>query len=397
MPKGRVTFDTVRKIGLALPGVEEGTSYGKPALKVGGKAFVGIPSHKSVEPNSLGVLVDLEQRAEMLAADPRTYYVTDHYIDYPSVLVRLDRLDTSMLRDLVGNGAPVRDRQRDAKTPGSKEREFQSHLSGYEVRKIALEMPDVEEAISWGSPALKAGGKMFACIPTNKAAEPDSLLLRVDLERRAELIEADPATYYVKRSLPGVSVGAGADVACDSGCAPGLVGHGPAVRASKAGKERGEMMESITKRKLAPQPVLVMRRRIKPAEIAQALGEMFQQVFTYAGRNGIAPMGAPMARYLECAPDAWTVEAGVPVAAGTAAPASGDVFLETLPGGFAATTTHVGPYDKLMETHSAVERWIKAEGSAIGGAVWESYITDPGNHPDPKDWKTEVFVPLASD
>ena len=37
MPKNTIDFDIVRKIGLALPGVEEGTAYGFPALKVRGK------------------------------------------------------------------------------------------------------------------------------------------------------------------------------------------------------------------------------------------------------------------------------------------------------------------------------------------------------------------------
>jgi len=102
MTKKACDFDTVRKIGLALPGVEEGTSYGSPALKVGGKVFVGIPAHKSAEPGSLGLRVDLDRRAEMLAADPATYYVTEHYVDYPAVLVRLSRVTPEVLRDLLG-------------------------------------------------------------------------------------------------------------------------------------------------------------------------------------------------------------------------------------------------------------------------------------------------------
>jgi hypothetical protein len=98
----KVTFETVRKLGLQLPYVEEGTGYGKPALKVGGKMFACLPSHKSAEPDSLVVRTDFEQRAELLAGDPEVYYITDHYKDYPAVLVRMSRITPHMLRDLLG-------------------------------------------------------------------------------------------------------------------------------------------------------------------------------------------------------------------------------------------------------------------------------------------------------
>src|SRR5262245_53775233 len=99
-----ITFDTVREMGLALPDVDEGTSYGTPALKVGGQMFACVPSHKSAEPDSLVVRIDFEQRDEMLAADPDTYYVKEHYVDYPCILVRLNRVHPDALRDLLSAG-----------------------------------------------------------------------------------------------------------------------------------------------------------------------------------------------------------------------------------------------------------------------------------------------------
>ena len=102
MPRSTINFDTVRKIGLALPGVEESTAYGLPALKVRGKLLACVPSHRSAEPGSLVVRVDFDARAELLAADPDVYYVTDHYLNYTSVLVRLSRVTPDVLRDLLG-------------------------------------------------------------------------------------------------------------------------------------------------------------------------------------------------------------------------------------------------------------------------------------------------------
>ena len=102
MPRTTITFDTVRNIGLGLPGVEEGTAYGAPALKVRGKLLACVPSHRSAEPDSLAVRVDLADRAEMLAADPDVYYVTEHYAGYNAVPVRLSRVNANVLRDLLG-------------------------------------------------------------------------------------------------------------------------------------------------------------------------------------------------------------------------------------------------------------------------------------------------------
>jgi|SRR5271165_2818854 len=102
MPRGTIDFDTVRDIGLALPGVEESTAYGQPALKIHGKLLACLPANRSAEPGSLVVRVDFDDRAELLAADPNVYYLTDHYVGYTAVLVRLSRVTPDVLRDLLG-------------------------------------------------------------------------------------------------------------------------------------------------------------------------------------------------------------------------------------------------------------------------------------------------------
>ena len=124
MPRSAINFDTVRKIGLALPGVEESTTYGSPALKVHGKLLACVPIHRSAEPGSLAVRVDFADRAELLVADPDVYYVTDHYIGYESVLVRLSRVDREVLRDLLGMAYKFVTRKAAPRSPARKGREF---------------------------------------------------------------------------------------------------------------------------------------------------------------------------------------------------------------------------------------------------------------------------------
>ncbi len=102
MSKAGVTFAAVKKIGLTFPGVEEGTAYGSPALKVRGKLMACIPTHRTAEPGSLAVIIDRADRAEMLASAPDIYYITDHYLNYDSMLVRLARVNEEVLHDLLG-------------------------------------------------------------------------------------------------------------------------------------------------------------------------------------------------------------------------------------------------------------------------------------------------------
>lgn len=102
MPKSKVNFDTVRKIGLTFPGVEVSTAYGSPALRVHGKLMAAIAVNRSAEPGSLGVFVHVDDRAELLEGDPDVYYLTDHYAPYNVVLVRLSRVSPAVLKDLLG-------------------------------------------------------------------------------------------------------------------------------------------------------------------------------------------------------------------------------------------------------------------------------------------------------
>ena len=95
------SFKTVERIGRTLPDVEVTTTWGKPALKVGGKMFVCIASHKSAEPDTLVVMMDFPDRDALIEDDSSTYYLKEHYLSYPCILVRLSRVHPDALEDLV--------------------------------------------------------------------------------------------------------------------------------------------------------------------------------------------------------------------------------------------------------------------------------------------------------
>lgn len=95
------SFARVRRLGGKLPDVEEGTTYGYPALKTGGKVFAWMPKKKEVEPETLAVRMSIFERDILISSKPDVFYITPHYKDYPSVLVRMKLLEDAELKILL--------------------------------------------------------------------------------------------------------------------------------------------------------------------------------------------------------------------------------------------------------------------------------------------------------
>lgn len=92
-----ITWDVVRQLAASLPGVEEGTSYGTPALKVRGKLFARL--HQ--DGDAVVVAIDPDERAVRMRADPDAFFITPHYTEHPWMLVRLAAVRRDDLRDLL--------------------------------------------------------------------------------------------------------------------------------------------------------------------------------------------------------------------------------------------------------------------------------------------------------
>ena len=100
--RGSLTFDDVRELALSMPEVEEARAWGCPTFKAAGTLFAARPyPRRDVEPNSLGVTIGLEERAQVLTSRPEVYYLTDHYAKYPGVLVRLSSIGRDELREIL--------------------------------------------------------------------------------------------------------------------------------------------------------------------------------------------------------------------------------------------------------------------------------------------------------
>ncbi|MGA7200768.1 MAG: hypothetical protein WBX26_02985 [Candidatus Cybelea sp.] len=107
------TWRDVRGIALKLPGTsEEVRSSGTSAWIVNKKFFawerplrppdIAALGDRAPAGPILGVrTADLEMKAVFLASDPKVFFTTPHFEGYPAVLIRLDKISTTQLKDVI--------------------------------------------------------------------------------------------------------------------------------------------------------------------------------------------------------------------------------------------------------------------------------------------------------
>jgi AraC family transcriptional regulator len=229
---------------------------------------------------------------------------------------------------------------------------------------------------------LVLGDRAILDIALDSGFQSHEVFTRAFLRR----FRMSPRAYRARGLVGGKHVAARhAQVVREAGPCIGLHHLGPDER-------KPVMSITVTRKDLEPRIALVIRKKCAPTEVAQTLGECLPRVFAWATQHGVAFAGPPFTRYLPSGPGLLSLEAGLTIAAPSKG--EGEIIATELPGGPAAVAIHEGSYDTLAATHAAVERWIEANKLESAGSPWETYLTDPGDKPDPADWRTEVVYPL---
>jgi AraC-like DNA-binding protein len=126
----------------------------------------------------------------------------------------------------------------------------------------------------------------------------------------------------------------------------------------------------------------------------RALADSLPKVFDYAQRHGLAITGPPFARYPEVGMGSLVIEGGITVAEPPSTVLADGIEALVIPAGRAVVTIHRGPYDSLSESHQHIGRWMREQGLSAAGPPRETYLTDPGERPDPATWETEIVQPV---
>jgi hypothetical protein len=91
--------ETLRRIAFSFPGVEEGTSYGTLAYRVSKKFICRMKE----DGESLAIRMEFGEREILVEGEPETFYFTEHYRNYPMVLIRLPKVHPDELKRIFGN------------------------------------------------------------------------------------------------------------------------------------------------------------------------------------------------------------------------------------------------------------------------------------------------------
>ena len=145
---------------------------------------------------------------------------------------------------------------------------------------------------------------------------------------------------------------------------------------------------------LPEQATVVRRAQLPTSELSTFFRSVYGDVWEALTRQGLRVVGEPFAAYHGMPSDTVDVEAGVAVE-GTFT-GDGDVQASVLPAVRAAVATHVGPYEGLGETWTALQEWAVAHGhKQARDMFWETYLTDPREEPDPAAWRTRLVLPVT--
>lgn len=129
--------------------------------------------------------------------------------------------------------------------------------------------------------------------------------------------------------------------------------------------------------------------------ISTKMGENFGAIMMFMGKSNIKQSGMPLTVYNDMSSANVIMSNGIPVKERVEVPADSDVSIGYIPNIKVLKTTLKGNYTNLPKAWEATMKHIKENGlEQAEHKPFEIYTTDPGNVPNPKNWVTEIYIPI---
>jgi effector-binding domain-containing protein len=140
------------------------------------------------------------------------------------------------------------------------------------------------------------------------------------------------------------------------------------------------MAYKVDVRDIPAQPIAMVRGCTTAATLPRRIRELFDQFYAgFKGKGGLNIVFYPG----PCVAGEFEIECGVQLESGGNS---------STPAGTVATTTYLGPYDRMKPAHDAIHQWAHENGHRLTGASWEVY----GHWSDnPAQLRTDIFYLLA--
>jgi effector-binding domain-containing protein len=144
-----------------------------------------------------------------------------------------------------------------------------------------------------------------------------------------------------------------------------------------------------------PQLVVVERQQIPMDGMPAFFDRVFGEIVAAVAAAGGTVVGPPFGWYHGMPTETVDVSAGFPVQGLPVGSLEGELVVMERPGGQAATTMHVGPYDSLAQSYERVAQYVAEQTDLVAkDEMWEEYLTDPSAEPDPTTWQTRIVQPV---
>lgn len=151
----------------------------------------------------------------------------------------------------------------------------------------------------------------------------------------------------------------------------------------------------ITVREIAEQPMVGMHAVVAVAELPELFARAFGAVVAELERQGVAPVGPPVALYDAHVASTADVTAGFRTP-GPVTPGEGlGLVAAMLPGGRVVELLHEGPYEAMETTYDGLMAWFAEHGVERGPLMWEEYLAGPPAAADPAEWRTRIVWPIS--
>lgn len=141
------------------------------------------------------------------------------------------------------------------------------------------------------------------------------------------------------------------------------------------------------------QPTAALRESVAMDALTEFFSRAFAAVAAEAQKQNVQLAGPPFALYRGMPTQTVDVEAGFPIAGALSDTEA--VVTGTLPEAEAFEAMHIGSYDTLDKTYTALREGIAAAGRTPSDTMWEFYLNGPSNEPDPLKWQTRIVWPVA--
>jgi effector-binding domain-containing protein len=138
---------------------------------------------------------------------------------------------------------------------------------------------------------------------------------------------------------------------------------------------------------------LSIRDTINPREMNNVHGKIYAEINQYLSSLEIVNEEPPIVIYYSFFDTICDIEVGIPVQDTTLN--GGDrIAMNKIASTNVVTATHYGAYDRLPETYFGINEWMRKNKVRVTGPSWEVYLIDPAIEPDPKKWKTAIYIPI---